>query len=126
MTDNQTTYSAVLGLVLTNARKEQGIEQGDMAERMGLSQASYSRLEGGKSAFSVDQLYMAAGALNIGPEAITSRLNNTINELRSNGVQVQALMRGNATGAKSNNNGVGSLVAGAALGALVFGILSNK
>jgi transcriptional regulator with XRE-family HTH domain len=126
MNVNQATYSAVLGVVLSNARKQQGVEQGEMAERMGLSQASYSRLEGGKSAFSVDQLYMAAGALKVNPEEVTSRLNNTIAELRSGGVEVLPLMRGNATGAKDNTAGVGPLVAGAALGALAFSLLSNK
>ncbi len=125
MSGSQTTYSAVLGVVLTNARKQQGMEQGEMASRMGLSQASYSRLEGGKSAFSLDQLYMAAEALGLNPEVITSRLNNTVTELRTSGVDVLPLIRGNATGAKKGNE-VGALVAGAALGALVFSIFSNK
>ena len=125
MSGSQTTYSAVLGVVLTNARKQQGIEQGDMAGRMGLSQASYSRLESGKSAFSVDQMYMAAGALRLNPEEVTARLNNTVAELRASGVDVFPLMRGNATGAKEGNE-FGTLVAGAALGALVFSLFSNK
>jgi len=125
MSDNQTTYSAVLGVVLTNARKERSIEQGEMAKRMGLSQASYSRLESGKSSLSVDQLYMAAGALRVKPEEITARLNNTITQLRESDVKVVPLIRGNATGAKEGNE-VGALVAGAALGALVFGLFSNK
>jgi len=125
MSDNQTTYSAVLGVVLANARKQQGVEQGEMAKRMGLSQASYSRLEGGKSSLSVDQLYMAAGALRLNSDDITARLNNTIAELRAGGVNVVPLIRGNATGAKDGNE-VGALLAGAALGALVFGLFSNK
>ncbi len=125
MRGSQTTYSAVLGVVLTNARKQQGLEQAEMASRMGLSQASYSRLEGGKSAFSLDQLYMAAEALQLNPDVVVSRLNNTVTELRASGVDVLPLIRGNATGAKQGNE-VGALVAGAALGALVFSIFSNK
>jgi len=39
MISEQTTHSAVLGVVLANLRKERGLEQSDMAERMGLSQA---------------------------------------------------------------------------------------
>ncbi len=124
MAGDQTTYSALLGVVLANARKERGVEQGEMAGRMGLSQASYSRLEGGKSAFSVDQLYMAADALGVPPEALSERLNNTVSQLRAGGVQVLPLVRGNATGAKDSQ--LGPVVAGAALGALVFSILSNK
>lgn len=126
MNDSQTTFSAVLGVVLANARKQEGVEQGDMAGRMGLSQASYSRLESGKSAFSVDQLYLAAEALALTAEDITVRLNNTVEKLRAGGVQVVPLMRGNALGAKENSNVVGGLVVGAALGALVFGLFSRK
>jgi hypothetical protein len=46
-------------------------------------------------------------------------------ELRASGVDVFPLMRGNATGAKEGNE-FGTLVAGAALGALVFSLFSNK
>ncbi|WP_353304220.1 helix-turn-helix domain-containing protein [Sessilibacter corallicola] len=125
MSKKQTTYSAVLGVVLSNARKQRNIEQGDMAKRMGLSQASYSRLESGKSSFSVDQMYMASMALGLPHNEITSRLNNTVKELRDGGIDVLPLMRGNATGNKDHTE-LGALVAGAALGALVFSLFSNK
>ncbi|WP_268817696.1 helix-turn-helix domain-containing protein, partial [Vibrio anguillarum] len=50
------SYSSILGVVVANKRKELGVEQSVLAENMGLSQASYSRLESGKSTFSVDQM----------------------------------------------------------------------
>ena len=122
----QTTYSAVLGAVLAGLRKSQGIEQGDMATRLGVSQASYSRLEGGKSAFSVNQMYQAADALNIPPMELFQRVDNSIQQLQANGVEVVAQLRANATQAQQGSDGVGSFIVGAALGGLLIGLLSNK
>ena len=127
MNFEQTTYSAVLGVVLANLRKSLSIEQADMAERMGLSQASYSRLEGGKSTFSVDQMFQAALALNLSGEELNRRLNNTVNQLKANGVLVVPQLRGNTTQAREEGNaGIGHFLVGAALGALLIGLLSKK
>lgn len=125
MVGEQTTYSAVLGVVLSNLRQEIGLDQKLMADRMGLSQASYSRLEGGKSAFSVDQVYQAGEALGLDGQQITMRLNNTVSSLRSNGIQVVPQIRGNTTQAKQEPS-AGVIIAGAALGALLIGLLSKK
>ncbi|MBL4826719.1 MAG: helix-turn-helix transcriptional regulator [Spongiibacteraceae bacterium] len=126
MNTSQTSYSAVLGVVLSNQRQLQRMEQGDMAARMGLSQASYSRLEAGKSAFSIDQMYQAALALGVSGELLTSNLNNTVANLRANSVEVVSQVRGNTTQAKKEGLDMGTLVTGAALGALLIGILSKK
>jgi len=126
MITEQTTYSAVLGVVLANLRKERGIEQSEMAERMGLSQASYSRLEGGKSAFSVDQMFQAAISLNISGEELNQRLNSTVLRLQANGITVMPQLRGNTTQARQEGAGVGHVLVGAALGALLIGLLSKK
>lgn len=126
MNTGQTTFSAVLGIVLANLRKEFGVEQGDMAVRMGVSQASYSRLETGKANFSVDQMYQAATALEVSGEEISRRLNRTIENLIANNISVVPQVRGSTTQAKQEAPGVGQFVAGAALGALLIGLLSNK
>ena len=126
MNTEQATYSAVLGVVLAGLRKERGIEQGNMAERMGLSQASYSRLESGKSSFSVDQMYQAASALEVSAQELNERLNGTVTQLNSNNIAVVPQLRGNTIQAKEGGADVGHLLAGAALGALLFGLLSKK
>lgn len=125
MSSDQTTFSAVLGVVLANLRKVKGIEQGEMAKKMGVSQASYSRLESGKSSFSVDQLYLAAQALEIDGPELTHRLNKAVEQLNVNGVPVIAPLRGNAT--KANESGVdpGSMLMGAGLAALLIGMLTK-
>jgi len=117
---------AVLGVVLANLRKERSMEQGEMARRMGLSQASYSRLEGGKSSFTVDQMFQAADALNIPHSEIHERLQNTALQLHANGVHVVPQVRGNTILGRDESSEVSSFVVGAALGALLIGILAKK
>ncbi|WP_428243995.1 helix-turn-helix domain-containing protein [Gynuella sp.] len=128
MSVEQTSYSAVLGVVLRNLRIDHGIEQSDMAARMGLSQASYSRLEGGISVFSVDQMYQAAGALYVSDEEISNRICQTVAHLRANGVKIVHPVRKNSTQSQkeSSKSGVGSFLTGATLGALLMGLLSKK
>ncbi|EGR8989602.1 transcriptional regulator [Vibrio vulnificus] len=128
MQDKMVSYSSILGVVVANKRKELGIEQSVLAEKMGLSQASYSRLESGKSTFSVDQMFECAKALNIAPEGLFNSVVNTVNNLKnSEQVSVQAQLRGNATKAKSDSgSNVGKVVAGAALAALIIGLAGKS
>lgn len=128
MQDKLVSYSSVLGVVLANKRKELEIEQSVMAERMGLSQASYSRLESGKSTFSVDQMFESAKALNIPVDQLFQSVVNTVDNLQSSDdVAVKAQARGNATKAKSSGgNGAVTFVAGAALAALIIGLAGKS
>ncbi|WP_102359835.1 helix-turn-helix transcriptional regulator [Vibrio breoganii] len=95
---------------------------------MGLSQASYSRLESGKSTFSVDQMFECARALSIAPDDLFNSVVNTVNSLKeSEQVSVQAQPRGNATKAKSGGgSNVGTFITGAVLGALIFGLAGKS
>lgn len=95
-----------------------------MANRMGLSQASYSRLEGGKATFSIDQVFLVADALKISPSELFQRVCTTIGKLEAEQFGVVAQQRSNAIG--SQDSQVGTLVAGAALGALLIGLLSKS
>lgn len=126
MQDQLTSYSAVLGVVLASKRKELKIEQGQMAEKMGLSQASYSRLESGKSSFSVDQMFQSAEALGLDSKDIFQQLLTTSAKLKEEDISVEPQLRGNATKAKADGtNNVGAFVAGAALGALLVGLVGK-
>ena len=127
MSNEQTSYSAVLGVLLANIRREKGLEQSKVAEKMGLSQASYSRLESGSSSFSVDQMFLAAEAVGVSSAELTDRLNKTINRLRASGVKIVAGLRGNASAIRNqgDGSGVGKLIVGAALGALLMGMLTK-
>ncbi|MGY5613054.1 helix-turn-helix domain-containing protein [Vibrio brasiliensis] len=128
MQEKMVSYSSILGVVVANKRKELDIEQSVLAEKMGLSQASYSRLESGKSTFSVDQMFECAKALRIAPDELFNSVVNTVNNLKeSEQVSVQAQLRGNATKAKSEGgSNVGTFIAGAALGALIVGLAGKS
>lgn len=128
MKEELTTYSAVFGAVIANNRKSLGVDQAEMAEKMGLSQASYSRLESGKSSFSVDQMFQSAAALNLGIKPLLEQLLNTVDNLQQHQVTVKPQLRGNTTKVKQqpeNNIGAGAFVAGAALTALIFGLAAK-
>ena len=124
MSSEQTSYSAVLGVVLSALRKEAGLEQGQMAKNMGLSQASYSRLESGKSTFSVNQMFQAASALGVPREELFRRLNSTIAYLESSNVAVSAQPRVNNSQTQNESPDVGHFIAGAALATFVIGLIS--
>ena len=126
MSSEKTSYSAVLGVVLSALRRERGLEQGTMAERMGLTQASYSRLESGKSSFSVNQMFAAAEALGVPRSEFLHRLNKTITYIEESNVEISANPAGNKPNPEKQNSDVGQFVAGAALAAFVIGLISRE
>lgn len=54
-------------------REQAGRSQVELAERAGISQPTYSRLENGTAQVSVAHLYLAAEALGVRPEVILGR-----------------------------------------------------
>ena len=131
MGKNKATYSAVLGIVLANLRKQKSIDQGRMASKMGLTQASYSRLESGKSTFSIDQMYQAASALELSGKEVITEVEYYLSHLKEDGHLIVPQARGNSSQSQSlqngsKNNDIPELIAGVALGALLIAILSKK
>jgi len=129
LNNTKATYSAVLGVVLSNLRKQKNMEQGEVASKMGLTQASYSRLEAGKSTFSIDQMYQAASALNLNGSDVIKEVENYSYHLQTDGINVVPQIRGNTSQAiqkQDTGNKIAKFVAGAALGAVLFSILSKK
>ena len=126
MNENQSSYSAVLGTIIASIRKEQGLEQADIAESLGVSQASYSRLESGKSALTVNQLFVVADKLGIASSNLIGQVESAIDSLRNGGVTIVSQGRANSAAAKQAKEPVGNFVAGAALGALLVGLLTRK
>jgi transcriptional regulator with XRE-family HTH domain len=126
MIEKKATYSGVFGQVISNLRTAQGIEQEAMAEKMGISQASYSRLENGKATFSIDQMYQASDALGLKVNDLIEKVDNYTSHLAQEGIKVESQVRGNAT-KPTQSNEVGDFIAGAALAAIVIGaIMSTK
>ena len=51
-----TTYNNIVGAVLRSRREQLGLEQAEMAKKVGLTQPSYSRIESGKTSLTLLQL----------------------------------------------------------------------
>lgn len=95
-------------------------EQLEIAIVLGISQASYSRLESGKSSMSTDQIFLVAQALGEAVSDLMREVESYITQLQLKGYNVTPQLRG------VDNSGAGKVVAGAALGALLISLLSNR
>lgn len=129
ITKELTSFSAVLGAVIAYTRKSQNIEQEEMANKMGLSQASYSRLESGRSSFSVDQMFQSADALNMNYQQLLELFISTIECLRKNKIIVKAQLRGSTTEIKCQNRkntNPDTFITGSNLSTLISGLSDNS
>lgn len=127
MTERLTTYSALLGQIVGSLRQQRGLEQTVLSDALGLSQASYSRLEGGKALWSIDQLMLAAGRLEIPVTEIIRILERKAAELTAAAdVEVIAAGRANSRGGEARKDNTGAVLAGAALGALLTTLILKK
>lgn len=98
------SYPAIVGAILLAKRKELGLSQAEMAHALGLNASTWSRVENGDSALTIEQLVSAASALNVRPSSILEAAELKLEELKARGV---------ATGANR-----AALTAIAALGAI--------
>jgi transcriptional regulator with XRE-family HTH domain len=108
-----TTYPSIVGGVLSNLRSQNGIQQKDMADAVGVTQATWSRIESGQTNVTLDHLRSAAKTLNVQPSQILAFADKTEMEAQFRGVTVM--------GTKNELNihpGL-ALIAGAALGIFI-------
>jgi transcriptional regulator with XRE-family HTH domain len=127
MSAQKTTYSALLGQIVSFLRQQKGIEQAVLAEYLGVSQASYSRLESGKALWSIDQLMVVSNALGVGVADIIEILQRKAEDLSGSAhIDVIAAGRANSKGGGANNGIGGALLAGAALGALLATLITRS
>ena len=110
----ETTYQAIVGSVLVGIRKEHGVEQSALAKAVGVNQSTWSRIERGESALSIEQLFLAANHLQIKPSIVIRNSEKAVQSLRSQKVVVSV--------SKNMDKRVGqgvALIGASALGALV-------
>lgn len=110
----ETTYQAIVGSVLVGIRKELGVEQSALAKAVGVNQSTWSRIERGESALSIEQLFLAANHLQIKPSFVIHNSEKAVQSLRSQKVVVSV--------SKNMDKRVGqgvALIGASALGALV-------
>ena len=82
-----TTYPALVGAFLAAKRKELGLSQSALAESVGLTVSTWSRIENGESALTIEQLKLAGDKLNVLPSQILKDVDEKIIELQNRGVE---------------------------------------
>jgi len=118
------TYNGIVGYVLEEQRKELGYDQAHVAKAAGISQPVLSRLEKGKAAITIDQLFLLSNVLEIDPYEVIQKAQSYVKTFEEdNGVQVTTSKQSDDV-QKSGIQG-SSLLAGAAIG-VAFSMLLNK
>ena len=108
-----TNYSAIVGRVLVWLRELDGKNQAAVATDVGVTQATWSRIERGESGLTVEQLASAAEVLNTTPGSILGKADDAMTDLRSKGVIVEN------TRPPSGTQVAIAMIAAAALGVLI-------
>ena len=118
------TYNGIVGYVLEEQRKNLGYDQANVAKAAGISQPVLSRLEKGKAAITIDQLFLLSNVLDIDPYEVIQKAQHYVETFEEdNGVQVTTSKQSDDV-QKSGIQG-SSLLAGAAIG-VAFSMLLNK
>ena len=115
-----TTYSAILGSVIKNIRHNKGLSQGDMAEKMTISQGAWSNLESGKSALSTSQLARIADILEIPASEIIRYADRAKNDFNNKGFEVAYDQK------DADSSGLMLLGAAAIVGVIAAIVLNKK
>ncbi len=124
---NETTYQAVLGRLIAQKRQQKQIDQGEMAEAVGVSRSTWSRIEAGESALSMDQLAKAASKLDLPLGALMIEVDEIVRELRKQNVEVLDSRDQTSTG-KFGKAAAATVafLGGAVLAGIVAAIVANK
>jgi len=124
---SETTYQAVLGRLITQKRQEKQIDQGEMARHVGVSRSTWSRIEAGASALSMDQLVKAARKLDMDLGELMLQVDEVVRELRRKDVNVLD-SRDQTSAAKWGKTAAATVVflGGAVLGGIIAGIMAAK
>jgi transcriptional regulator with XRE-family HTH domain len=83
-----TTFQGVLGAVIGSLRSAKDITQADVAEEVGINVSTWSRIERGESALTVEQLVLAAIRLEVPLSVLFEDVEKEIADLRRQGVEV--------------------------------------
>lgn len=117
-----TTYPAIVGSLITQARTEAGLRQDELAERTGVPQSTLSRIERGSTHLTLNQLRKIAPALRRQPSEIVALAEKAEFLLQMNGAEVKELVEPNTI-----KRDAAIFLSGAALMALiVFLTAKNK
>lgn len=84
------SYPAIVGAILLAKRKELSLSQAEMASAVGVNVSTWSRVENGDSALTIEQLASAAEALKVRPSSILEAAESKLEELKTKGIATGA------------------------------------
>ena len=83
-----TTYPSIVGKVLTDVRGQRGMQQKDMASAVGITQATWSRIESGQTSVTLEHLRSAAQTFGMLPSQLLAIADQSELEAQFRGVTV--------------------------------------
>lgn len=84
------TYQGILGAVVNILRSDSGraITQAEIAEQLGITVSTWSRIERGESPLTLEQLLMVASFLGLPLSSLFKFVEEKVDELAKKGIQV--------------------------------------
>ncbi len=124
---NETTYQAVLGRLIARKRQERRMDQSELARCVGVNRSTWSRIEAGSSALSMDQLAKAAGALGVSLGDLMLEVDDIVRELRNHDVEVhQSRDQAKSASVKTGGATAVAFLSGAVLGGIIAAMLADR
>jgi len=114
------TYNAMAGYEIEKYRKLKGLDQGQLANLIGVSQPVLSRLEKGKASITIDQLFVICDALKIEPQEIIANVSEGVSAFKK-----EASVDITTTKEVGSGN-LGAALTGAAIGGILGMLLARK
>lgn len=81
-----TSFQAVLGTVISSERKKMNISQSELANKLGVTASTLSRIENGESAMTIDQLHVVSEALGMKPHELLAATEGVEKLLKKTGI----------------------------------------
>lgn len=114
-----TTYNGIVGAVLRQRREQMGLEQSQIAQKLGLTQSSYSRIESGKTSLTLVHLSDIAPHFGLSPQSLVAQVESIKLDMQRQGITVSPEKE------PGLGDGVTNVLIGAALLTLVTQMLRN-
>lgn len=82
------SYAAIVGATIIAFRERRGLQQGSLAQAIGVSQSTVSRIERGAISISIEQLAAIAGELRTTPGELLVTADRSVEQARQRGMRV--------------------------------------
>lgn len=83
-----TTYTAITGSVIARLRRIAGLQQAVLAAQVGVNQSSWSKIERGETAISVEYLALLESSLGVKPGGVLTEADRVTAYAEAQGVRV--------------------------------------